>query len=238
MEKIKKNMLPQHHISYPKMIIDLSKHVSRFLEETRGIPFEHHGVYKSELFILYCLHKEFKDDLFLESGLYEGFSTRLLLRLITDPYIGIDIDIPSFHISQIKNKNFTFRQACGIKLLPQLISEHSDKSISILIDGPKSDLANRLKNDILKDFNNVSFVALHDTYDGLENANELRIFESKNNPEFNAKYFELLNRAQDGETDIFSLRNIIINPDLTYAQTYPSGPGISIYSKHNMEFKL
>jgi len=220
------------------IIVDLPKRVSIFLEETRGIPFEQMGIFKSEAFVLYCLHKEFKNNLFLESGLYEGFSTRLLLKLITDPYVGIDIDSPRSGISQIENENFTFRQACSIKLLPQLINGHSNKNISVFIDGPKSYLANELKNDILKNFNNVPFVALHDTYDGLENMNELRVFESKSNSEFNAKYFKLLNRGQDGETDIFNLKNIIINPEETYAQTYPSGPGISIYSKHNVKFKL
>lgn len=219
--------------------IDLSKYVYEFLKKTKGIPFVQMGAFKSELFLLYCLHKEFKNNLFLESGLHEGFSTRLLLKLITDPYIGIDRQNPPCSASQIKNKNFTFHQGCGIKLLPKIISFESDKSISVFIDGPKSQLAHRLKEDILKKFDHVPFVAIHDTYDGLEDANELRIFESKRNTKFNAKYFELLNRAQDGETDIFGLNNIIIKTEKkTYAKTYPSGPGISIYSKHDVKFKL
>jgi len=222
--------------------INLSKYVPSFLEKTKGIHYAQQGAFKSELFLLYCLHKEFENDMFIESGLCNGFSTQILLSLIKDPYVGIDSDKRwrGREKSEIKTaKDFTFQHGNSIQHLPQTILRNPNKQISVFIDGPKNTAAMQLKDKILS-YTNVSFVAVHDTYDGLVNQNKLRIFESSSNKKYNAKYFELLNRAQGNEADIFSLVNSerASCRTVSYAKCYPNGPGISIYSKHDVKFEL
>jgi len=180
--------------------------------------------------------------MFIESGLCNGFSTQILLSLIKDPYIGIDRDRfwKGRGKSEIKTaENFTFKHGNSVEHLPQIVKSHENQRISVFIDGPKNRAAIQLKDKILS-YGNVSFVAVHDTYDGLSGEKKSRIFESSNNKKYNTQYFKLLNSAQVSEADIFSLMNSARAScrNKTYAECYPNGPGISIYSNHDVKFEL
>ena len=84
----------------------------------------------------------------------------------------------------------------------KIVKSHENQRISVFIDGPKNRAAIQLKDKILS-YGNVSFVAVHDTYDGLSGEKKSRIFESSSNKKYNTQYFKLLNSAQVSEADYF-----------------------------------
>ena len=226
------------------------RYVFEFLEKTSSINFRHDAAFRSELFLLYCLHGGFENDMFLESGLSSGYSTEILLSLIDEPYSGVDSD-DGCKASQIPNDNFTFVHGDGCERLEEVIELNLNKNISVFIDGPKNKEAISLKDKILSNYKNVPFVALHDTsphfgFDKLENYDTLRVFESSENSEYNFKYYNLLNKLPEGQIDVFNFKNHEVGDSKpwhsqlhgTYAECYPTGPGISIYSNHEVSFEL
>lgn len=214
------------------MEIVLDDYLEEFLEKCCNINYDHNGAFNSELFIIFALHRAFKSSLFIESGLDNGVSTNKLLEITDCDYIGIDVN-RNCKASIIQKQNFNF--ICGDSniLLFEQVNNNMNRNISIFIDGPKSTNAIELKNKLLNN-ENVMFVALHDTYDGLENEHDNRIFETKNNVEYYEKYYDKLNKI-DGVVNIF---NLFVNSDKTYASIYPTGPGLSVYSKEKIKFKI
>ena len=196
--------------------------------------------------------------MFLESGLAQGYSTKILLSLIGEAYVGID-NVSDCGASKITDNNFTFVHGDSNVLLEEVASRNSHKKISVFIDGPKGEKAIALKDRILKNNKNVDFVGVHDTsshfgFDNLNNHDALRVFESSQNSEYNFKYYNILNKSTSGKKDIFNFKNHgvgngnslahlpfgtspVFNPK-TYAEHYPTGPGIAIYSNHEINFEL
>lgn len=216
------------------MIIDLNKHVNEFHELIKNISYKHNGMFNNEIFLIYVLYKELNCDMFIESGVDNGVSTERFLKFIKDEYIAIDWNANCTG-KNFNNENFYFTCADSTNLIPKLINERKNKNIFIMLDGPKNMEAAIFKNKLLEE-DNVKIVAIHDTYDGLDNENHLRIFETKNNMEYSKKYFDLLNLKNDNTiTTIYNLRN---HHGQTYHETYPTGPGVSLYSKFEINFTL
>lgn len=217
------------------MSLNLRNGLENFLEKTKNINYEQNGAFKSELYCLYAIFNYFKCDFFIESGIDNGHSTKILLELLNCSYIGIDINSECYG-SKIENELFTFICGDSSKTIQNLIENLSDKKIFIFIDGPKGHYAIEMKNKLLE-YPNIKCVSLHDTYDGLENENHKRIFETKSNSLFNNKYFSLIN--QMGNNNINTIYNLKNNySDLFYSQCYPNGPGISFYSNELVNFEI
>lgn len=192
------------------------------------------GTFNNEVFIVYALYKELQCDMFIESGISNGVSTERFLKFINDEYIGIDWD-PNCYGAKVNLKNFYFTSADSRFLINKLINHRKNKNIFIMIDGPKGPDAIIMKNQFLEN-DNVKIVAIHDTYDGLENEDYLRIFETKNNFDYNKKYFDFLNLKNNNNID--TVYNFLNVNGQYFSETFPSGPGISIYSKMEINFKL
>jgi hypothetical protein len=225
--------------------IHLEKYLSEFIERTKDIAFEQEGAFKSELFLLYSLHRGFESSLFVESGLQNGFSTRVLLSLINETYYGVDAQQHCRAADEIGEgktypyPNFLFQCGNAFDHVEKFIKQAPDKNVSVFIDGPKGREAIRLKNQILNHNQNVAFVGLHDTYDGLQSEDHLRFFESSGNEEYNKKYYNLLNKSADGVMDVFGLINNASHcSGKPYSDCYPSGPGISLYSNRDVHIEL
>lgn len=216
--------------------IILDQYVNLFLKKTSHINYRENGAFKSELFLIYALHKFFNSNRFVESGLDYGMSTKTLLELIDCDYLGIDLN-PNCVASKIDRNNFRFLNIDANIFLENEIKEKTENKYSIFLDGPKGKEAADLKEKLLT-YDNVMFVAIHDSYDGgLLNFTENRVFESMTNEVYNKKYFNLLNqRYVENVQTIFTLKNN--NSENTYFDCYPSGPGISIYSKKIINFKI
>lgn len=216
------------------MNIELKKYVNDFYELIKDIPYNHSGMFNNEVFMIYTLYKELNCNMFIESGIDNGVSTQRFLKFVQDEYVGLDWNSKCYG-SRVNQENFTFTCADSTTIIPKLIESRKEKNILVMIDGPKGMQAANLKNSLLE-YDNVKVVALHDTYDGLENENHLRIFETKNNQNYFEKYFNLLNLNGNNEINtIFNLKN---TNGLTYHGTFPTGPGVSIYSKLNLNFIL
>lgn len=208
-------------------------YIDDFLLKTKTINYKENGAFKSELFVIHCLHKIFNSDIFLESGLDNGMSTSTLLELVDCKYIGIDV-VSDCGASKIIKPNFEFINGDGYQYITDYVNNNKEFKYSIFIDGPKGGLSITMKNILLNN-DNVMFVALHDTYDGLENENDKRIFETKSNQPYNEKYFDILNqRNDDGVISIFNLKNS--EKSISYFDSYPTGPGLSVYSNKNINF--
>lgn len=216
------------------MIIKIDKHIDNFLNLIGHIPFGQSGMFNSEIFMIYVLYKELECDMFIESGIDNGISTKKFLEFIKDEYIGIDIN-PNCYGNNFTNDNFYFTSADSTFLVPKIIDNRKNKNIFVMLDGPKNIDAAILKNKLLN-YDNVKFVAIHDTWDGLDNENYLRIFETKSNLLFYQKYFDILNMKN--EKNLTSIYNLINYDGKYYVDTYPNGPGISIYSKLNLKFEI
>lgn len=218
------------------MKIDLNKNINSFVEKLSNMNYLENSMFNSEIYLLYSIAKQMKLNMVIESGLDNGGSTEKLLNLIEFQYIGIDINPNCSFISSNRYKNysnFEFNNGNSIEILPTLVEKNKDKNILIIIDGPKSREAIELKNKLLN-YDHVKIIAVHDTYDGLENENIDRVFETINNTEYNNKYYKLLNNL--GNITVFNKKNN--DSSRTYFEHYPTGPGISIYSKLNMQFLI
>jgi hypothetical protein len=208
-------------------------YITEFLDKTKTINYRQNGAFKSELFVIYCLHKYFGSQSFLESGLDSGMSTSTLLELIDCEYVGIDL-VPNCGASKIEKPNFRFIHGDGYQYLINSVTNNKETKYSIFVDGPKGETAISLKNQLLLN-DNVMFVALHDTYDGLENEHTDRIFETRSNQLYSKKYFDVLNQRDSNDiVTIYNLENI--GNFISYYECYPTGPGVSIYSKNNVNF--
>lgn len=215
------------------MEVNLNKYVNDFISKVAYINHGQNAMFNNELYVVYALYKELGCNLFIESGIDYGISTIKYLNLIYDEYFGIDINE---HCAgkYINADNFKFICGESNNIIKLLVDERKGKNIFIMIDGPKGHDAIQLKNKLLEN-DDVKIVAIHDTYDGLENENHLRIFETKTNKEYYEKYFELLNKGiSDDITTIYNLKNNLLPK--TYAECYPTGPGVSIYSKIKIDF--
>lgn len=214
--------------------IALAKQVANFYELIKDLPYKHNGMFNSEIFIVYALYKELSCNMFIESGLDNGVSTERFLKFITDEYVGIDM-VSNCYGNKINLSNFTFSCADSITVIPDIVKNKKTKNIFVMIDGPKGPDAVSLKNKLLE-YNNVPVVAIHDTYDRLEDEHHLRIFETKNNVEYYKKYFDYLNLKEN--KNISTIYNLINCDGLPYSGSFPAGPGISIYSKLDIKFTL
>jgi len=216
------------------MNIEINKYVNQFLEKIDNIDYRENGMFNSEIYMVYLLYKELNCNLFIESGIDYGVSTEKFLRLIYDEYIGIDIN--QFCAGSIfLNENFKFICGNSINIIENIV-EVKNNNIFIMIDGPKGDDAIKMKNELLEN-DKVKIVAIHDTYDGLEDDYYFRIFETKNNQDYYEKYFDILN--QKDKSNIITIYNKKNNKlTETYLETFPTGPGVSIYSKLDIKFIL
>lgn len=217
--------------TYNKQTINFDKYLNEFIEKVSWMDYEDNGMFNSEIFLLYVLYKEMNCNMIIESGIDNGVSTKRLLNLIEDDYVGIDINQNSAG-ANFNNTNFKFLCGDSTTLINNII-DNNNKNIFVIIDGPKGHIASNLKNKLLEN-DKIKIVAIHDTYDGLEHDNHLRVFESKGNEGYNKKYFKLLN--DNSKISIFNKINHPIEYNLTYAQIFPNGPGMSVYSKLNLNF--
>jgi len=191
-------------------------------------------MFNSEIFMLYVLYYELYCDLFIESGIDNGISTERFLKFVDVEYLGMDLNDGCYG-RHVNKDNFTFTSLDSKEFIPKFIEHRKNRNIVIMIDGPKNKEAIDLKNKLLEN-TDVKIVAVHDTYDGLDYEDYLRIFETKNNKEYYEKYFDILNlHTRDDIKTIFNLRNY---DGKFYNQTYPCGPGVSIYSKLDINFIL
>ena len=131
------------------MNLTFNNYITEYIKKTRDIEYKHNGAFKSEIFILYALHKLFNCNLFIESGLDNGVSTETLLSLIDCEYLGIDLNENCF-ASKIDKLNFKFYSGDSTKIIQDHILNNQDSKISIFIDGPKNLQAIELKNKLLK----------------------------------------------------------------------------------------
>jgi hypothetical protein len=216
------------------MNIEINKHVDEFLKEIDNIDYGENGMFNSEIYMVYLLYRELNCNLFIESGIDYGVSTQKFLKLIHDEYIGIDIN--EYCLGRMfVNNNFKFICGNSLNIINNIV-DNRENNIFIMIDGPKGYDAIKMKNELLEN-KKVKIVAIHDTYDGLEEENHLRVFETKNNKLYYEKYFNILNQKDKSNiTTIYNKRNN--QSSQMYIDTFPSGPGVSIYSKIDLNFIL
>ena len=122
------------------MTIDLSKYVDDFKEIINDCHYDNNGMFNSEIYPVYVLYKELGCNLFIESGIDNAVSTKKYLKLITDEYVGIDLN-KNCAGSIISQSNFKFISGDSVTIIKNIIDEKKDNKIFIMIDGPKGSAA-------------------------------------------------------------------------------------------------
>lgn len=203
-------------------INNFDKYLNEFVNTTNVIPYLDNGIFDSELFLIYSLYNELNCKLIIESGICYGYSTRILLSSLKTKHYGVELSNEFICYGKSLEKeysNFTFYNGNSFDIIPKILEENKNQKVFINIDGPKNDDAVKLKNILLK-YKNVGAVSIHD----YEDKNTDFIFSTKNNTEFNKKYFDILNEKQKNKKHSVYTNN-------SYAEIYPTGPGLTVYVK-------
>lgn len=189
----------------------------------------------NEGFLLYNLLKLHKIDMFIESGVCAGGSTRLIATTLpnlpikaVDTFNARDTDIgyaceyynvdysaliDTIHKAFSFAPNVEFIQGDGTKVLPELIENNPELKIGVLVDGPKGNPQKLLMEKCIG-YDNVTFVCGHD----------LKEKEKTN------KSYVVLHSWDDSYKNLLRLNTDLGYPQLRY---YPRGPGLLIYLKQS-----
>ncbi len=131
--------------------------VEQFLEKTDGIAYQNRGIFPSELYLFVDACERFHIERIVESGVCAGYSTRMLHACYPGRVVSIEADatrLPKAFPLPVVIGN-------GVRLVPDFISDYRNQSTAVLLDGPKSVRARRLRDECLES-PWVHVVALHD----------------------------------------------------------------------------
>jgi hypothetical protein len=144
----------------------------RFQERVLPAAWSERGVLVSEGFALCTMCDAFDVELLIESGTYNGRSTKILAKYLDEgqQIKSIDVSIrPEAKRALAPYPHVELLEGDSRQLLPDLLVRGSGRSTAVFIDGPKGRAAVRLALRAL-DHPDVRFVAIHDLhrtrYDG------------------------------------------------------------------------
>ena len=138
----------------------------RFEKTVSDVPRVKHGIFLIEGLFLCSVFDILDTDLIIESGTAYGGSTEVFANYFDIPVITIDSNKLYGVHGDTANRlasysNLTCLKGNSFKLLPELVRSNSDKRISVFIDGPKGDLAMKLRSEIIN-YDNIVSVGFHD----------------------------------------------------------------------------
>jgi len=128
------------------------------------------GILNSEAFAFCALADYFKVDLVIESGICNGGSTEIWCKYFTkrtflniNPVTAIDVKIlPKAAIRLLSYRDHvTLVEANSVLYIPKMISQITNGTIAVFIDGPKNRIGVELAQKCLS-FPQVKLVAIHD----------------------------------------------------------------------------
>lgn len=136
-----------------------------FNSKVLPITYEPRGILLSEGFAFCSLCRSLSVNMIIESGVYQGQSTKIWIRFFSRiPIISIDLRLRKIAIDLCKDiPNVQLVAGDSKVLLPKLLEQNSEKKIGIFIDGPKGESAIELLEKCLV-FNNVVVVGMHDVH--------------------------------------------------------------------------
>lgn len=109
-------------------------------------PYAPRGILNSEMAVVLHTAKRLGIEVFIESGRAQGQSTYILAKYLPDVVVhSIEMRLtPDEQIARLRLNGFAnvnLHIGDGAQLIPQLVSDHADKRIAILLDGPKGEKA-------------------------------------------------------------------------------------------------
>jgi len=137
--------------------------IERFTPIKGRLTWEPRGILLSEGFAVCSFCDLFEIDLLIESGIYNGRSTKIWAEYLQDKkVIAIDKNIlPSTRSSLSTYNNLDMMEGDANRLVLLAINQNKEKRIGVFIDGPKGIKAINLARKIMRS-NNVYFVGIHD----------------------------------------------------------------------------
>lgn len=195
------------------------------LLELKNEPFYDRGILPTEAFAFISYCKELNIECIIESGTAFGQSCYLFAKYLGMKVYTIDIIGPygrkaqDIARSRCRDLPVEFLEGNSNEILPKLLSELSNKSIAVFIDGPKGTEAINLK-DRIWNYESVKMVGIHD----LIGENITGQFSSANNSLF-------INTYQDMLDSISLSTSWVENPTQTMKEKFPYGQGICIWHK-------
>ena len=123
-----------------------------------------HGIRRIEAFIFLALCDYFKTQMILESGIFNGKSTRIFARSVPlQKVTSIDVDIKKDVAKELSCfSNLDILQADARTLIPYLLRQASLLRTAVFIDGPKGTTAMRLAVQCFQCYPCVKVIGIHD----------------------------------------------------------------------------
>ena len=142
-----------------------------FIEKLTPLHWRKKGLFPTEGLAFFAFCRHFKIKTIIESGVRNGDSTEMWVRLMPNVTIhSIDLgehkaDLDKTQARLSKYKNIEWHIGDGNYMVPSLVSLSQSESIGILIDGPKDLEALMIAQKTLE-FPRTKFVAIHDIGEG------------------------------------------------------------------------
>lgn len=137
--------------------------VKVFEEVTADLTYRPKALFPSELFLFHSHANLNRCDMIIESGTGWGGSAQYLARLF--PLVPVySIDQSEGMTDQVKAMGLKvkFITARAQLAIPMILDKKQPERAAVLIDGPKGKAAAKLACELLNDWQNVCFVAVHD----------------------------------------------------------------------------
>lgn len=178
--------------------------VDRFEDVCRAVPYRHKGMFYSEVYLFLEACSEHGVNLIVESGVKNGMSTMLIASAWPGELISIDKErVPPEAV-----RGVDFMHGDSRVLIPAILSESAGRRVGVLIDGPKGEQADALKDAIWQD-EKVRLVGIHDR------------------PPVGS--FSRHSHGPQFRRHIGMRLDALIKHD--YRDKYPDGPGLAIWEK-------
>jgi len=134
-----------------------------------NIPYQANGIYPSEVAIVVNAARRHAINVFLESGIDNGYSTEQWATQLGCPVNACDMRyLPDTVARLAKYPNLTITQQYGHPFLHGQAKALASYRIGVFIDGPKYAEAASLCHELLVAYPHILFVAIHDALDPFE----------------------------------------------------------------------
>lgn len=148
-----------------KLYKQFSMTIDDFQKKVLPIEWTERSILLSEGFALCAIAKMYDIDVLIESGTYNGRSTKIWTKFFEtniDIY-SIDIHINNKARNFLKNDRVILIEGDSNSIIRDITSKYQEKKVGIFIDGPKGKEAVYLLEKLI-DYQNVYFIGIHDLH--------------------------------------------------------------------------
>ena len=168
--------------------LDFIKHdtlLPEFYAFAQNVKWTGRNPLNTELFFLWSIIQKLQPLVFFESGTFKGYSSEFICEALSRynssvEFMTFDINMfDSVNYAKSRLKRFKFADVCeGDSRAALKKLKNEDRPTAFFVDGPKGQNMIPLFMLLLRQFENISFIAVHDCHIGNWNRRYLRDFFS------------------------------------------------------------